>query len=97
MADLEFITKLKYEIEMDNKDKKWLGWRPQFQSRFNDSDSVFFGCEPKQDEIEVDISNTHPTEWDENHKFVHRNEDLPPPELGSIQQAIWLAKRKLKK
>ena len=82
---------------MDNKDKKWLGWRPQFQSRFNDSDSVFFGREPKQEEIEVDISNTHPTEWDEDHKFVHRDESLPPPELGSIQQAIWLAKRKLKK
>ena len=82
---------------MDNKDKKWLGWRPQFQARFNDSGSVFFGRTPKEEETEVDISHTRPADWDENHKFVHRDETLPPPELGRIQQAVWLAKKKHKK
>ena len=82
---------------MDNKDKKWLGWRPQFQSRFNDSDSVFFGRVPKDEGgEEVDISKTRPADWDEDHKFVHRDENLPPPGLTKTGEALWLARKKLK-
>ena len=83
---------------MDNKDKKWLGWRPQFHPQLEDSGSVFFGRVPKDEGgEEVDLSNPRPAEWDWNHRFVHRDEDLPPPGLSNLQQAIWLAKRKPKK
>ena len=83
---------------MDNMNKKWLGWRPQIQPRLSDSGSVFFGRVPKDEGgEEVNLNNTRPAEWDWNHKFVHRDENLPPPGLSSIQQAIWLAKKKLEK